>query len=172
MTRQAIPLHIEDLPAFARRLAREMPDTASHQSWLNSLARAAGFRNWQHLRAAFGDRDPAPAPNMDRLRKAQRHFDAQGFYTHLPSKVALQLLCLWPIWARLPAGEVLDERALSARIDALTRFRDAAHVRRGMIEAGLMRRNLDGSRYERVEQAPPPEARLLIAALADPRSAA
>lgn len=170
MTREAIPLFIDDLSQFARRLSAELPGAAGHQSWLNMLARAGGFRNWQHLRAISGDKDPEPAPNMTHVSKAQRCFDDQGRYMRWPKTVTVQLLCMWPIWARIPPGTGLHERELSALIDALTTFRDAARIRRSMIEAGMLRRTRDGSRYDRVEQKPPPEARMLIASLPDPRS--
>lgn len=168
MSRRPIPIHIDDLSDFARRLGRELPEQG-HQSLLNMLARASGFRNWQHLRASHGDRDPEPAPDMEQLRRALRHFDAEGRYTHVPGKQSLQLLCLWAIWGRLPAGEGLSEREISARIDALTVFRDAARLRRMLVDTGLARRTRDGARYERIEQRPGPEARALLRALPDPR---
>lgn len=55
MSRQSIPLVVEDISAFARALARQINDGAespSHLSLMNMLSRAAGFRNFQHLRAA------------------------------------------------------------------------------------------------------------------------
>lgn len=171
MTREAIPLYIDDLSDFARHLARELPDTMPHQSWLNLLARAGGKKNWQHLRASHGITDPEPAPDLNQVKRALRHFDEAGRMTRIPTRRGMQILAVWAIWARLPKGTPLSERALSARIDALCCFHDAAQIRRTLIEAGLMTRTLDGSRYDRVEQAPPPEARALIARLRDPRSA-
>lgn len=52
MTRTAISLRIPDLSDFARSLAREFEDPPGHLTLLNKLARAAGFRNFQHLRAS------------------------------------------------------------------------------------------------------------------------
>lgn len=171
MTRAAIPLYIDDLSEFARKLSAELPDAAGHQTWLNLLSKAGGFKNWQHLRAVHGDKDPEPAPNMAQVRKAQRYFDARGFYSHLPKKLSLQLLCLWPVWARLDLRDGLTERELSHQINALTGFRDPAMLRRDMVESGMLRRTRDGSRYDRVERRPSPEARVLIASVPDPRLA-
>ncbi|WP_444429852.1 hypothetical protein ACTTAM_16345 [Rhodobacter capsulatus] len=72
MPRQSIPLAIADLSQFSRALGAQLavrPDRApSHLSLLNMLARAAGFRNFQHLRAgavpaADPHRRPRPRPN-------------------------------------------------------------------------------------------------------------
>ena len=53
MPRELVPLHTDDLSAFTRVLADELGDDApSHLSLMNMLARAAGFRNYQHLRAS------------------------------------------------------------------------------------------------------------------------
>lgn len=59
----------------------------------------------------------------------------------------------------------MSEREISQAVDHMTLFRDAAQIRRGMLEHRLVMRNLDGSAYERIEQAPPPEARALITQL-------
>lgn len=55
MSKQVFPLNSPDISAFARALgrqlqAREAPP--SHLEVMNMLARAAGYRNFQHLRAA------------------------------------------------------------------------------------------------------------------------
>ena len=59
MPRETIPLSIDDLSRFARTLAGELGDAApSHLSLMNMLARAAGFRNYQHLRAESNATEP------------------------------------------------------------------------------------------------------------------
>ncbi|EIE52274.1 hypothetical protein AL036_04970 [Salipiger aestuarii] len=162
MSRDVIPLTIHDLSLFARRLHDGLKTPPSHLELLGQIARAAGYRNYQHLRA-----QTTPTPEIDRklLLRALREFDADGRLRRFPSRNRMQLLCLWPIWARLPAREPLTERQISARLDALCAFRDAAQVRRTLVEGAFVTRTTDGSAYLRREQAPPAEARALIAEL-------
>ncbi len=162
MSRDVIPLTIHDLSQFARRLHAGLETPPSHLELLGQIARAAGYRNYQHLRA-----QSVPTPEVDRqlLVRALREFDAQARLRRFPSRNRMQMLCLWPIWARLPAREPMNERQISLRIDTLCAFRDAAQIRRSMIEARLLSRTIDGAVYLRREQAPPPEARALISQL-------
>jgi hypothetical protein len=162
--RQPISMTIADVSGFARALRHEAPGAeAGHQSWLNHIARAAGFRNYQHLSAARKGAEPPADPA--KVARALRWFDAEGRFARWPSKQSVRELCLWAVWARLPPGEEWDERAISARIDDLTALKDAAQIRRSFVEMGLFTRNIDGTGYARVERRPPPEARALIAAL-------
>lgn len=165
MSRDVISLTIPDLSAFAKALRAELPTPPSHLETLGLIARAAGFRNYQHLRARHA---PVPAADPAQVARALRNFDPEGRLTRWPRRHGVQMLCLWPVWSHLPARTEMTERQVSARIDALTTFRDAAQIRRGMIEAGLMDRTRDGSVYRRIEQPPSPEARALIARLRDP----
>lgn len=162
MSRDVIPLTIPDLSQFARRLHGGLETPPSHLELLGQIARAAGYRNYQHLRA-----HSTPAPEIDRklLARALREFGPDGRLVRFPSRNRMQLLCLWPIWAQLPAREPMTERQISTRIDTLCAFRDAAQIRRTLIEGALVTRTTDGSVYLRREQAPPPEARALIAEL-------
>ncbi|APZ54342.1 DUF2087 domain-containing protein [Salipiger abyssi] len=162
MTRDVISLTIDDLSHFARSLRAGLASPPSHLEMLGQIARAAGYRNYQHLRASHA---PAPQADRKRVERALRHFDGQGRLMRFPGRTRMQWLCLWPLWARLPARHEMSERQISARIDALTGFRDAAQLRRSMVEAGLVTRTVDGAVYLRREQAPPPEARALIAAV-------
>lgn len=177
MTKDPIPLCVADAAGFARALAAEMEGqpAPSHLALLNMLARAAGFRNFQHLRAAraAGARldapppPPPPDPADHRLvERALPLFDAAGRLAQWPARRKMQALCLWALWARLPRGTVLSERQVS---EALTRwhlFGDAALLRRDMVGLGLLSRAPGATDYRRIEQPPPPEARALIARLA------
>ncbi|MEM8822187.1 MAG: DUF2087 domain-containing protein [Pseudomonadota bacterium] len=154
MTRTPIPLLIEDVGPFTRALRRETGLEMPHQSVMNAVARAAGYRNFQHLSAVRGVQAPELLPNLVRVRKAAARFDRQGRFAGWPVKRSLRLLCLWPIWARLPAGEEMDERAISERIHDLCTFRDAAGIRREMVGEGMLWRTRDGSVYRRIERAP------------------
>ncbi len=93
-----------------------------------------------------------PDPRRTRLR----HFDDTGVMRDWPARRGQQILCLWTLLAQLPSGPALHERALSARLNTLHSFRDAALLRRAMVGLGLLGRTADGTAYTRREQPPPP----------------
>lgn len=167
MPRDAIPLLVEDVSLFARSLRSQLSDDTSHQTMLNSVARAAGYRNFQHLKAvqggSFGHAEPPP--DLALVRKARARFDAEGRFTGWPVKRSLRTLCLWPIWARLDPKGVRTERAISDEIHALCTFRDAAGIRREMVGEGMLTRTLDGSEYRRVNRRPDATQRAVIRAV-------
>ncbi|MDO5606358.1 MAG: DUF2087 domain-containing protein [Paracoccus sp. (in: a-proteobacteria)] len=174
MSRQPISLAVPDTTQFARSISRQLLDLArppSHLEMLNILARAAGFRNHQHLRAshaaglrlAAGPVPHAAVPADLRLvERALRHFDAQGRLASWPARRAVQVLCLWALWSGLPATTPLPERAVNEALMRAHLFADPATLRRDMFALGLVTRNRDGSNYRRVNATPPPEARALI----------
>jgi hypothetical protein len=172
MTRTTHSLALPDISAAARSLARDLAETPApgHLSLMNMLARAAGFRNFQHLKASGTAEDrmaapAAPMPDQTRVAQALNHFDAQGRLMRWPSKTWLQKLCLWAVWARLPDHAVLSERAFSQVLNGLHLFGDAALLRRTLWEMALITRTEDCRDYRRAEQKPPPEALSLIRAL-------
>lgn len=171
MPRLSLPLVVGDLSGFARALKAQLALSQSppgHQELLNMLARAGGFRNFQHLRAqalAAPPRPaPEPAPTLDqtRLRRLARHFDAQGRLARWPGKRSMEEPCLWALWARIPARRVMNEAELGELLRTLHSFGDHALLRRGLCDCGLMERSRDGSRYRRVERKPPAEALALM----------
>ncbi|KIT17278.1 DUF2087 domain-containing protein [Jannaschia aquimarina] len=162
--RTEIPLDVADIGRFAKSLRGQIETDASHQTMLNALARAAGWRNYQHLRAAHEGAAPEPPADLRAVTRAAARFDADGRFTGWPVKRSLRTLCLWPIWARLPQGP-LDERGISAAIHDLCTFRDAAGIRREMVGEGLLTRNRDGSDYRRLNRAPDQTQRALIRAV-------
>ncbi|AWD21503.1 DUF2087 domain-containing protein [Fuscovulum blasticum] len=176
MTRTLVPLLVADLSAFTRALARQLTaaeSPPSHQTLMNMLARAAGFRNLQHLGAAQAaaarlDSPPPPPEAVDHtlVARALNQFDATGRLVGWPARRNVQVLCLWALWARLPVGGSRTERQFSALLNGLHSFGDAALLRRDMVMLGLIRRAPDGTDYARLEQRPPPEARALIRHLA------
>lgn len=97
--------------------------------------------------------------------RAKRAFDDQGQLVLWPAKTSVQALVLWVIWAAIPARQDMTERQISAEIDKVCVLKDAAQIRRSMVENNLLQRNRDGSCYTRVERAPSAEARSLIAAI-------
>lgn len=166
--RTLLPLQIADLSSFTRSLHQQLAtDTQpSHLSLMNMLARGAGFRNVQHLRASFlaGDKLVAPAATVDMQRIAQvlRHFDNQGRLARWPARTWQQYLALWPLWAQLPPRQDMTERQISTTLNAWHGFGDAAILRRTMCEKAMITRTPDGSVYRRTEQTPPHEALALI----------
>lgn len=171
MSKQKIPLAVADVSAFARALTqqlRQTDETPGHLKLMNMLARAAGFSNFQHLRAAqaAGVRlaNPSPPESVDhkRVEKALQQFDPTGCLVRWPSKRSVQDLCLWPLWTTIPKGTKMREKQVNRILSDGHSFGDAAILRRMMVTLGMMTRNNDGSDYQRVEQAPPPEAKALI----------
>lgn len=175
MTRDLISLPVEDLSTFVKALRRELgesPDLPGHLTMMNMTARAAGFRNLQHLRASHTAATrlalpPGPVADMARVEAALRHFDARGRLERWPAKTALQHLAVRALWARLPSRTHMTEREISARLKDWHGFNDAPILRRTMVELGLVTRSADCRDYCRVEAAPTPEARALIALLPD-----
>ncbi len=175
MTRHAIPLVAEDISQFSRLLARQLGEigpSPSHLSLMNMLARASGFRNYQHLKSAHEAKArldaPAPPEAVDHrlVERALGWFDAEGRLARWPTKRKLQLLCLWPLWAVLPAGISMPEKTVNGLLNDGHLFGDPAQLRRELIGLGMATRRIDGSDYRRVEQRPPAEARALIGLVA------
>lgn len=172
MSRTPLPFVAGDVSTLARALGRELaaaPGTPGHVELLNMLARAAGWRNFQHFRAhhaadaRLAAAPPAPAAPVDltRVADAARHYDA-GRLARWPAKESRRILCLWVLWSRLPAGATFGEAEVNERLRALHLFDDPAMLRRAMVDLGLVWRTRDGRAYRRIEQRPPAEALALI----------
>ena len=103
MTRDLNAVFINDLSGFARALARDLQGQGApgHQAMLGMIARAAGFRNYQQLRA-----DAPPPTRSKSVVRALRNFDAQGRMIGWPAQTTLQGLCLWRFWATLMRGVI------------------------------------------------------------------
>jgi hypothetical protein len=175
MSRMHLPYVASDISELARHLRAELRELArppSHVEMLNLLARAAGFRNYQHLRADTAARarleaPPTPAPEIDHgaLERLARHFDVCGRLARWPKKQSQQLPCIWVLWSRIPPRQVFTEREISERLAAEHTFGDHALLRRELCNYKLVDRPIDGSAYQRVERAPPPQAAALIRAV-------
>lgn len=167
MSRDVISLTIDDLSQFCKTLRAELPQAPGHAQMLGLVAKAAGYRNYQHLRARNTPRPPA---NRKQVERALRCFDGKGLFETWPARTGIQYLCVWAIWVQIPAREEMNERQISACIDEHCAMRDAARIRRTLVEMQLLERNRDGSVYRRLEHPLPPEAEMLIAALKARRS--
>lgn len=176
MPRTAIPLEVADLSPFAKTLRKSLSDhdgVPSHVELLNLLAKAAGFQNYQHLRADAESSDrlaaaaePGPRARLAQVEKAARYFDNQGVLMSWPARYADQILCLWVFWSRIPRGQSFTEIEISNLLRDWHEFGDHALIRRAMIDGKMLRRNVDGSEYRRLERAPPAELAPLLEHLA------
>src|SRR6478672_924287 len=123
MSRTAVPLRVDDLSPFAKTLRHSLSGhegVPGHVELLNMLAKAAGFANYQQLRADAEAADqlvaaaePAPRADLSQVEKAARYFDAGGALMSWPSRYGHQMLCLWVFWSRIPRGAVFTERQIS-----------------------------------------------------------
>jgi hypothetical protein len=187
----AVP-DISALARALRRQLDGLERLPSHLEMLNLLARSAGFKNFQHFHAEAQAGPPTPgvaaesAPDSAASDAAQagaepqaadvaaqpvdpklvqrlaRLFDAQGRLLRWPKKSAPRLACLWVLWSRLPAREIMTERQISDRLTDLHAFGDYAFLRRQLVDLGLVTRTPDGREYRRVESRPPAEALALL----------
>ncbi|MGC0152231.1 DUF2087 domain-containing protein [Chromobacterium vaccinii] len=176
MSRTVYPFYSSDISSLARSLKQQWVEETrppGHLQILNMLARAAGFQNFQHLRAEHDRPVPAEAKAMSvETRRLLRHFDAEGRLARWPKKFSEQRACLWALWAGLPRGEAWDEPAANAAIRALEAFGDHVLIRRELVEGGWMGRTDDCRRYWLLEPAAPEAMAELIeqAALRRPLS--
>ena len=180
MSRIPIAFASADISALARSLKEQLAalgEAPSHVQLLNMLARATGYRNFQHMKAEAEAAPPAaaavppPTPvDEARIARVAGAFGPGGELLRWPSKTNHQELCLWVLWARYPARAVMTEREISAWLNARHEFGDAALLRRTMVTMGLVTRTQDGREYRRVEQKPPAELAPLLARL-DARTA-
>ncbi|PSL20656.1 DUF2087 domain-containing protein [Shimia abyssi] len=161
MSKDATPLFIPDVTGFAKTLRKSLADQdgiPGHAAMLALIAKSAGYKNHQHLRAK-----PAPEP-LDELalKRALRVFDETGRMARWPKQTKVQGLCLWPFWARLPAHQDMTEKEVNEALKQGLAFADHVLLRRSLIDHKLATRTIDGRTYRRLEQKPPPEALALI----------
>jgi hypothetical protein len=183
MSKEIIPFYADDVSALARALKRELArhdeESATapaarkgpgHVELLNMLARATGFRNFQHMRSQADARErldrppPAPAPAVDyvRVEHVARYFDLAGRLTRWPGKHSDRLDCLWVMWSRIEPRRVYHEAEVNRALNAEHLFGDHALLRRELVDLGMMARTPDGREYRRLEKAPPADAVALI----------
>jgi hypothetical protein len=177
MPRAAIPFAVPDLSAFARALGRALAERTettppSHVELLNLIARAAGHRNLQALRAAreappapLADEDRSPPlPLSDNARKALRQFDSRDRLVRWPTKFSVQRLALWVLWTRFESDRVYTEKEVNAVLKAANGFDDHVILRRELVDHHLLTRKSDCSEYRKLPARPDAEARALLTA--------
>ncbi len=178
MTKTPVRLHVDDMTTFTRALSRQLGDVSpSHLTLMNMVARAAGFQNVQHMRAASAaakrlqDASDNTVIDARAVERTLHQFDDFGRLLRWPSKRAVQTLALWALWATVPANTTLSERAVNDIFDREHHFQDPATLRRTMISCGMLTRQKDGTDYRRIEQKPPAEAKAVLRALSVRRRA-
>jgi hypothetical protein len=172
MSRTYIPFSTGDISALARSLREQLSQNGGHPGHvelLNMLARAAGHRNFQSLRAQEAARSqldapkPAPKPvDFVLVQRLARCFDSQGRLAVWPAKPSIQKVCLWVLWSKLPSRRSLTEEELNRRLRASHLFGDHALLRRELCDQDLVKRTADGRQYRRVERQPSAEGLALI----------
>ena len=178
MSRNLLPFAVADIAALAKALRSQLAQfetVPGHLTLLNMLARAAGYRNFQHFRSqalsdavlsgivAEAPAKPAePAIDARTLTKLLRYFDESGRLVRWPSKYSHQLPCLWTLWAAMPARQVFDEMDITRWLAGRSLFGDPTLLRRELCDQGMVTRTRDGREYRRVERRPSPEGLALI----------
>jgi hypothetical protein len=175
MSKDVIPFVALDISALARNLHTELAKLTvppTHLSWLNILARCAGYRNYQSLRAAQRTAVPPAAPRAaaplvlsEHAAKALGHFDAIGRLTRWPNKFAVQRLALWGLWMHLEPKRIYTEKEITQLLAALNGFSDPVTLRRELINMKMMARKPDCSAYWKEQVRAPQEAAALMRAL-------
>ena len=168
MPRQRQQIKIDDLSAFTKSLRaalQQQDGFPSHARMLSLVAKAAGYVNYQHLKADVCD-TPTPKPPRN-VERALRAYD-QGIMVRWPKQTSVQGLCLWAFWAKLPANADMREAQVNEMLKAGHSFGDHVLLRRSLIDHRLVTRTKDGKTYRRIEQAPPADALAVIAAVQRP----
>ena len=179
MTRDAVPLVVPDIGTFARALGRSLVErhTAKstppgHVELLNLLARAAGRRSYQGLRAAAqlpraaAELDAAPAaPALTpAARKVLTQFDVGGRLVRWPRKFSHQRLAMWVLWTQFDGKRVYTEREVNEIIKRWHTWGDHVTLRRELINHRLVSRKSDCSEYRKLPARPDDEVRWLLRA--------
>ncbi|AMK12760.1 MAG: DUF2087 domain-containing protein [Pseudodesulfovibrio sp.] len=168
MSRTPMPFYAGDVSALAKNLRlklQEADGAPGHVELLNMLVKAGGYRNFQHFKAQFEAGQAAVPPEVrgpevdfKRVKKVVRLFDDQGYLTRWPKKYSERVLCLWVMWSRIEPRTFYNECEISALLEQQHLFEDHALLRRELADHRMVERTSDGSRYRRLETAPPPEA--------------
>jgi len=167
MSKHPLPLVIEDLSSFATQLRKTLPGELGQAETLALIAKAAGYRNHQELKAKTPSDETLDPLALKRIEDALRTFDADGMMTRWPQKTSVQRLCLTWFWSRLPGRRDLREAEVNEVLKAGEAFGDHVLLRRSLIDHGLVKRATDGTIYRKIEQRPDAEARAVIRALSE-----
>lgn len=197
MSRELIPCPIPDLSSFAKTLRRQLAEATpaehlpSHLSLMNMLARAAGHRNLQTLKASkatgpAANTAPSAPPNPGRLPerlrlapqrgprnpalsetadRALRQFDEHGRLMRWPTKYSVQRLAIWGLWLHFDAKRPYTEAEVNTILRARHAFGDHCTLRRELVNMKLLTRTPDGAVYRKCPARPDAETTALLRAL-------
>lgn len=165
-SRDIVPLSVADVSQYGKTLRRLLSESGAtevpgHLALLNLLAKSAGYRNYQALRASML---PVP-PRSDLPRttlRALNHFDSGGRLVRWPTQFAVQQTALWGLWARLPAKKSLTEAEVNEYLEGSHAFGDPATLRRELVNAGLLWRTKDCREYRKEAKRPNAEVRAFL----------
>ena len=181
--RERTPLVAADLSAFAKALRTQLAERIDsgaglpgHVEMLNLLARAAGHRNVQALKAAakssasaaplphrwHGPKHPSLSAAADRTLRV---FDAQGRLLRWPSKRTEQVLALWCLWMAFDGKRRYSERDVNEVLNAHHSFGDHCLLRRELVEMKLLERTPGGEQYRKLAARPDEETAALLRAV-------
>ena len=184
MTSELSPLVAADLSTFAKQLRTQLAarldagqGLPGHVEMLNLLARAAGHRNVQALKAAaarpatarvdaphrwHGPKQPGLTAAADRTLRV---FDGQARLLRWPPKRAEQVLALWCLWLAFDGKRRYSECEVNEVINRHHAFGDHCLLRRELVEARLLTRTPGGEQYRKVAARPDEETAALLRAL-------
>lgn len=171
MTRESLPLVVDDLSTFAKSLRTQLEAHGAqpgHQTLLNMLARAAGHRNLQALLA----RPRLPRAELDAVRpmselvvRTLNQFDADGRLARLPAKRSLQLMALWGLWMRFDAKRPYRESEVNQILNGWHTFGDHCTLRRDLVTQGFLARTADSAVYTKLPARPDADGMALMRVL-------
>lgn len=172
MTKSSLSFQVEDISQLAKSLKKSAGQgdmSPSHVEWLNILARAAGFRNYQHFKANHdAEKRLAATQTIEPIdhvliEHTLRHIDEEARLVRWPSRPTQRNLCLWWLWSLFPANAALTEKEVNALLKARNSFEDHALLRRALVDGGFVARTPDGTAYRRKEMPPTATARTFLA---------
>lgn len=187
-TNATVPFSVNDISSLAKSLRASLEETPlpSQVQMLNWLAKAAGFQNYQSLKArhekAAHDTSPtfvqvteAPAaatsaavelePLSAHAAKALTQFDERGRLHKWPHKFAVQRIAMWGLWLRFDAKKRFDEKEVNSVLKAWHTYGDHVTLRRELVNMQLLARKSDCSEYWKVAQQPNAEVKVFLRAL-------
>ena len=177
MPKTLVPYAAADISSVAKSIKSALDERheagrlpPSHVELLNLLARAAGVRNFQTLKATAKPVAPtaaAPEPASElsaTAKKALMQFDEAGRLVRLPNKFSVQQLAMWVLWTRFSARRDYTEKEVNAILNAWNTFRDPATLRRELVNMKLLGRESDCSRYWKEPRRPDADTRAFLRA--------
>lgn len=96
-----------------------------------------------------------PNPS-EAARELAHRLDGQGRLRQWPARFKYQRLAAAYLVAKFETQRVYSEAEVNAVLDNWTLFRDAAALRRTLVEEGLLERTADGSEYRVTPPGVPP----------------